>query len=74
MNTATVTVLAPSTIDDVRRRLAPLRRARRFPAIAKSCGLSYEWLRLFADGKIANPGVLSLHSLVRAIEEQEALP
>ncbi len=72
MKTSTALAIDPSFIETTRARLGPLRRARRLPAVAKACGLSYEWVRLFADGRVPNPGYLSLHALVRAIDQVES--
>lgn len=72
MKNSTALDIDPSVIDATRARLQPLRRARRLPAVAKACGLSYEWVRLFSDGRVPNPGYLSLHALVRAIDQVES--
>jgi len=39
------------------------------PAIAESVGISERWVRYFRDGKIPNPGILTLDALERALKK-----
>ena len=41
----------------------------RFAEIARMSGLSDGWVSMFAAGHIANPGVITLHKLQKALKD-----